>query len=109
MTIEQFCDLRTHFYTSSFQDFESQLDILDARTRAFDQEFWPQLQKAFTKLRVYQYGCDEGLEGDRMIIDNEEEENRCIDLQNQVRDEILGDTENIIKTLYSTVSEETFN
>lgn len=36
MTLEHFCDLRTHFYTSSFQDYESQADILDARTRAFD-------------------------------------------------------------------------
>lgn len=43
-----------------------------------------------------------------MIIDNEEEENRCIQLQNKVREEILGETENIIRTLQSTVSEETF-
>ena len=44
-----------------------------------------------------------------MIIDNEEEENRCIELQYKVRDEILGETENIIRTLQSTVSEETYN
>ena len=73
MTLEQFCELKTHFYTSSFQDFESQLDILDARTHAFDQEFWPQLQKAYTKLHAYQYGREEGLAGERMIIDNDEE------------------------------------
>jgi hypothetical protein len=79
---------------------------MEARTRAFDSDFWPQLQKAYTKLRAYQYGREEG---DRMIIDNEEEENRCIQLQNKVREEILGETENIIRTLQSTVSEETFN
>jgi hypothetical protein len=51
---------------------------LDARTRAFESDFWPQLLKAYAKLRAYQYGREEGIEGDRMIIDNEEEENRCI-------------------------------
>jgi hypothetical protein len=44
-----------------------------------------------------------------MIIDNEEEENRCIELQTQVREEILSETENIIRTLHSNVSEENYN
>jgi hypothetical protein len=77
---------------------------MEARTRAFDSDFWPQLLKAYSKLRGYQYGREEL--GDRMIIDNEEEENRCYELQLKVRDEILGETENIIAILSSTVSEE---
>ncbi len=80
ISIEQFYELKTQFYTSNLQDFDSQLDLLDSRTHAFDQDFWPQLQKAYTKLRSYQYGREEGLSGDRMIIDNDEEEQRCIAL-----------------------------
>jgi hypothetical protein len=42
--------------------------------------------------------------GERMIIDNDEEEMRCLGLQTQVRVEILGETEQIIMGLHLSVS-----
>ena len=44
-----------------------------------------------------------------MIIDNDEENQRCEELQKLVREEILGETENIVTALRSNVSQETYN
>jgi hypothetical protein len=49
---------------------------LDARTRAFDADFWPQLQKAYSKLRGYQYGRELRIERGGMIMDSAEENER---------------------------------
>jgi hypothetical protein len=44
--------------------------------------------------------------GERMIIDNDEEEMRCKALQGLVREDILGETETIIGRLRFVFSQE---
>ena len=86
LTVEQFCENRRYLY---YSDEYSEILGVDTRTKAFEAEFWPQLIKAYTKLRQYNYAFD---------IDQLGGKGQNVHLNEQAH-EILANTESIIRSI----------